>query len=76
MVTLILVSIFLTLATDDTDPLAKFKRGDWIGIILLFVALAMIAVPTTWAGQLYAWKDIRTITPLVLSLILLINFVF
>jgi hypothetical protein len=43
VVTLVLASIFLALATDDTDLLAKLNRVDWVGIILLFVAFAMIS---------------------------------
>jgi hypothetical protein len=74
-VAIILVPIFLTLATDDSSLLAKIQRVDCVGIALLFVALTTIVVPMTWAGQLYPWKDVRTILPLISGSVLLVSFI-
>jgi hypothetical protein len=76
LVAIVLVPIFLTLATDDSSLLAKTKRVDWIGITLLFAALTAIVVPMTWAGQLYPWKDVRTILPIIFGVILFFVFTF
>lgn len=75
-VAIILIPIFLTLVTDDSSLLAKTRRVDWVGLAMLFVALTAIVVPMTWAGQIYAWKDVRTILPIVLGTALLVSFAF
>ncbi|RDI76691.1 hypothetical protein Vi05172_g13312 [Venturia inaequalis] len=75
-VAVVLVPIFLKLATDDSSLLAKTKRVDWVGLALLFVALTAIVVPMTWAGQMYAWKDVRTLLPITTGSALLIVFAF
>ncbi|QDS72614.1 hypothetical protein FKW77_001725 [Venturia effusa] len=74
VVAVVLVPVFLTLATDDSTLFAKTKQVDWLGLALLFVSLTAIVVPMTWAGQIYAWKDARTIFPIVSGTILLISF--
>lgn len=73
-VAIVLIPFFLTLATDDSSLFAKMKRVDWVGLVMLFVALTAIAVPMTCAGQIYSWKNVHTILPIGLGIILLVFF--
>jgi MFS family permease len=52
----------------------KLRRIDWIGIALYTVGATMFALPLSWAGSMYSWKDARTIVPLILGALVLFGF--
>jgi hypothetical protein len=54
----------------------KLLRIDWFGMALYTVGATMFALPLSWAGAMYSWKDARTLVPFILGTMVLMGFAF
>ncbi|KAF2707619.1 MFS general substrate transporter [Pleomassaria siparia CBS 279.74] len=61
------IALFLRLHSNTTSFLAKFRRIDWIGIVLFIGSITGLLIPITWGGVQYAWDSWRTLVPLLVS---------
>lgn len=52
----------------------RLARVDWVGNILLTLAVTSVLLALTWAGTVYPWSSWRTILPLVLGFVGLLGF--
>lgn len=68
---LILITLFLTLAVDESSVRSKLKRVDYIGIALLMGGMTSFVLALCWGGQLFPWKSWKTLFPLIFGLVLL-----
>lgn len=70
----ILAVLFLRLQPIDEPLRARFARVDWIGSIVFALGASALALPLSWADNLYAWSSWRTIVPLLIGIATLVGF--
>ncbi|EGD86701.2 hypothetical protein H112_05210 [Trichophyton rubrum D6] len=72
---LILLYFFLRVASPPGNGFYKqLLRVDFIGNMILVMAVISILLPLTWAGTLYPWSSWKIILPLVIGFLGLILF--
>lgn len=72
----VLAVLFLRLKPIDEPLRARFARVDWVGSIVFALGASALALPLSWADNLYAWSSWRTIVPLIVGLATLVAFAF
>ena len=66
----VIAVFFLHLKPLATDIRTKFRRLDWVGMLLFLVGSICVTVPLSWADSLYPWLSWKTIVPLMAGLVL------
>lgn len=61
---------------NNQDLLEKIKRIDIMGSLLLVSSVTLFVLGSTWGGNSYPWLSIPVLISLVLSLVILIAFVY
>ncbi len=75
--TAFLLAVFcLRLKSIDLSFRSKLRRLDWVGMLLFAVGSTGVTLPLSWAGAMYPWSSWRTITPLVIGILMLVAFGF
>lgn len=72
----VLAFFFLHLTPIEGDIKDKMKKLDWHGFALFTIIGTTIALPLSWANELFPWGSWQTIVPLVIGLLLLVPFWF
>ncbi|KAG4443871.1 hypothetical protein IFR05_000637 [Cadophora sp. M221] len=72
----VLAFFFLHLTPIEGDIKDKMRKLDWYGFGLFTIIGTTIALPLSWANELYPWGSWQTIVPLVIGLLLLVPFWF
>ncbi|EOA89526.1 hypothetical protein ACJQWK_02675 [Exserohilum turcicum] len=54
----------------------KMQKLDWSGFALFTVIGTAIALPLSWANELYSWASWQTLVPLLIAILLIIPFCF
>ncbi|PNY25478.1 Major Facilitator Superfamily protein [Tolypocladium capitatum] len=76
-VTLVLLLLFLNVQHDrETTIMAKLRRIDFVGNLILIASVASILLALTWAGTTRPWSSWNTLVPLILGFLGLIGFMF
>ncbi|KAJ2719116.1 hypothetical protein GGI07_005409 [Coemansia sp. Benny D115] len=70
-VVLIIVVLFLRLPQPSGSLLAKLKRVDFVGSLVLIGAVVMLLLALTWGGKTFPWNSARVICLLVFGILLL-----
>lgn len=76
VVTGVLAFFFLHLKPIEAGMKDKMKTLDWSGFALFTVIATIIALPLSWADELYAWGSWQTLVPLLLGLLLIVPFAY
>jgi hypothetical protein len=71
-----LSAIFLKLRSLQNSPLFELRRLDWTDVSLFTVEIILLALPLSWASNLYAWSSFCTLLSLLLGEAILLAFVF
>nr|VWO95841.1 N-acyl homoserine lactonase (AHL-lactonase) (Acyl-homoserine lactonase) (EC [Ganoderma boninense] len=71
----IFTQIFLKLPTPPGTFAEKFKRLDWIGNILVIGGTTSVTIALTWGGVFAPWSSAKVLTPLIIGLAVLVNFI-
>ncbi|KAJ5259398.1 MFS general substrate transporter [Penicillium angulare] len=72
----ILTFFFLHLTPLEGHIKDKIKRLDWFGYVIFILIGTLIALPLSWANELYGWGTWQTLLPLLIGLLLLVPFWF
>ncbi|TQS31323.1 hypothetical protein Golomagni_08399, partial [Golovinomyces magnicellulatus] len=73
--TLVLNFLFLKLKWKNEGSLMdKLKRIDYIGNILLTLAVVSVLIALSWGGSRYSWSSYKVLVPLILGLFGLVVF--
>lgn len=73
---MVICYLFLNLKYDRQQPvMAKLKRIDYGGNVILIAASTAVLIALTWGGPVYPWSHVKVVVPLVLGLLGLIGFV-
>jgi hypothetical protein len=74
-VALILLILFLQVNYDkETTVVAKLKRLDYSGNVILVASMVSILIALTYGGTLRPWSSWRTVLPLVLGILGMVAF--
>ncbi|KAL2406543.1 MFS transporter L2 [Exophiala dermatitidis] len=72
----VMVPVFLRLNVIPQSMVAKLRRVDWIGTVLIVGSLTSILIPLTWGGVMYSWSSWRTLVPLLVGAVGCVGFCF
>lgn len=73
-ISFLLTAFFLHLRPLELSRLSHFRRVDWVGILLFAPGIILLALPLSWADNLYPWNSFRTLIPLLLGVTILAAF--
>ncbi|CAG8693633.1 24703_t:CDS:2, partial [Dentiscutata erythropus] len=63
-ITILAVIVFLHMKRQTGSLLGKFKRIDFLGIIIMIAATVCLLLPLNWGGSTYAWNS-----PVIIALL-------
>lgn len=69
---LVLVPIYVKLATSRSSLASKIARVDWLGGLLFIGGLTSFLVGISWGGVQYAWNSAQTVAPIVVGIVTVI----
>ncbi|KAF2656375.1 MFS general substrate transporter [Lophiostoma macrostomum CBS 122681] len=75
-ITGILAFFFLHLTPIEGQIKDRVRRLDWYGFAFSAVIGTTVALPLSWASDLYPWASWQTLLPLIIGLLLVVPFVF
>lgn len=75
-VALFLAIFFMRLKPIDQSLRSQLGRIGWLGMILFTAGCVLLALPLSWAGNMYPWDSWRTIVPLIIVVWILVGFTF
>jgi hypothetical protein len=67
----LLTFFFLHLKPLEMDTNEKFRRMDWLGLVLFGTGATSLALPLSWAGSSFSWSSWHTLLPLLIGVALL-----
>lgn len=70
----VLAVLFLRLRPINEPLRARLARVDWVGSLVFALGASALALPLSWADNLYPWSSWRTIVPLVVGIATLTGF--
>ena len=72
----ILIILLFALYFPDIKPDASKHRIDYAGVIILILTVVPIMLALSWGGALYPWGSLVIIGLFVLSVVMLLSFIF
>lgn len=75
-IALFLAIFFMHLRPIDQSLCSQLGRIDWLGMLLFTADCVLLALPLSWAGNMYPWGSWRTIVPLIIGVLILVGFAF
>jgi hypothetical protein len=75
-ITGVLAFFFLHLTPIEGHIKDKVRQLDWYGFAFFTVIGTTVALPLSWANDLYTWGSWQTIIPLIVGMLLIVPFVF
>ncbi|OQD94271.1 hypothetical protein PENSOL_c027G03141 [Penicillium solitum] len=75
-VALLLAIFFMRLKPIDQSLRSQLGRINWLGMLLFTAGCVLLALPLSWAGNMYPWDSWRTVVPLIIVVLILVGFTF
>ncbi|CAO3652070.1 unnamed protein product [Cunninghamella blakesleeana] len=72
---IILLFFFLDLPTQKSSLIAKLKRIDYLGTLIILIAALLFLLALNFGSDLYPWTSAAVLVPLIVSFILIILFI-
>lgn len=69
VVGIVVAYFFVNLRWDREEAvMAKLKRIDYVGNLILIGSTVSVLIALTWAGPIYPWSDARILSPLLIGI--------